>query len=67
MSSFVFSKEGIVLNRTAASAKRIAVAAWDLGSYLDSSFVSAKPDQSLGLPPGRLSEETFHGKTSAGS
>jgi hypothetical protein len=63
MSSFVFDREGIVLNRTAATARKVAVAAWDLGSREDSSFVSVKPDLSLGLPQGRLSEEEFHGTT----
>ena len=61
MSSFVVSEEGVIINRLAASAKRIAIAAWDLGSQEDSSFVSLKPDVELDLPPGRLLEETFYG------
>ncbi len=61
MSSFVLSDQGLILNRHAAEAKRVAIAAWDLGSNEDSSFVSAKPDQALGLPPGRLLDEVFYG------
>ena len=60
-SSFVVSDEGVILNRLAAEAGRIAIAAWDLGSQEDSSFVSAKPDLDLNLPPGRLLDEAFYG------
>lgn len=62
MSFFVLSEQGLILNRHAAlDAGRVAIAAWDLGSNDTSSFLSAKPDLSLGLPPGRLLEENFYG------
>ena len=61
MSAFVLAKEGVVINRTDARLGKIPLAAWDLGSFRDSTFLSTQPDPALGVDEGRLSVESFEG------
>ena len=61
MSAFVLAKEGIVINRTDALLGRIPLAAWDLGTFRDSLFLSTQPDPLLNLDEGRISVEIFEG------
>lgn len=61
MSAFVLAKEGIVINRTDARLGKIPLAAWDIGTFRDSVFLSTQPDPSLNLGEGRLSVKNFEG------
>ena len=61
MSAFVVAEEGIVINRTAAELGKIPIAAWDIGSFKDSKFLSTQPDPALDLGGGRLSAGQFEG------
>ena len=63
MSAFVLAKEGIVINRTDALLGKIPLAAWDIGTFRDSTFLSSQPDPALNLGEGRISAESFEGAT----
>ena len=61
MSAFVLAKEGIIINRTDARLGKIPLAAWDIGTFRDSVFLSTQPDPLLNIDEGRLSVESFEG------
>lgn len=62
MSHFVVTDRGIILNRTAAAQGRVPLAAWDIGSVHDNSFLSAHPDTPRINPENEHKLQAIEGK-----
>lgn len=61
MSAFVLTNEGVVVNRTEAQLGKVPLAAWDLGTFKESRFLSMQPDPALDVKQGDACSEEFEG------
>lgn len=66
MSNFVVSDKGVVLNRTAAAEGRVPLAAWDIGTVDDVSFLSSQGTSGAVQACDELTGELPTPKTSPG-
>ena len=67
MSAFVLTTDGVVINRIAAQQGKVPLAAWDLGSFQKSRFLSTQPSPALELHEDGITAEEYEGLTEASS